>query len=67
MSGILFYAAIGACILVLLVLLTGVTIFARGGETNRKWANKIMRLRVVLQFVAIVLIVLVVYFAKQGN
>lgn len=67
MSGILFYLAVGACFLVLLVLLTGVTIFARGGETNRKWSNKIMRLRVVLQFVAIVLIVLVVYFAKQGN
>jgi len=67
MSGILFYAAVGACFLVLLVLLTGVTIFARGGATNRKWSNKIMRLRVVMQLIAVILIVLVVYFAKQGN
>ena len=67
MSGFLFYLAVGACILVLIVLLTGVTIFARGGKTNRKWANKIMRLRVALQFVAVILILLVVYFARQGN
>jgi len=67
MSGIMFYAAAAACFIVLGVLLTGVIVFARGGETNRKWANKIMRLRVVLQFVAIILILLVVYFARQGN
>jgi hypothetical protein len=67
MSGILFYAAVAACFLVLLVLLTGVTIFARGGPANRKWSNKIMRLRVVLQLVAVILIVLVAYFARQGN
>ncbi len=67
MSGILFYAAIAACIIVLVVLLTGVTVFARGGETNRKWSNKIMRLRVVLQFIAVILIVLVAYLANQGG
>lgn len=67
MSGILFYAAIAACIVVLIILMTGVTIFARGGRTNRKWSNKIMRLRVIAQFVAIVLIVLVVWFARNGG
>lgn len=67
MSGILFYAAIAACIIVLIILLTGVTIFARGGETNRKWSNKIMRLRVVMQFFAVILIILVAYLASQGN
>lgn len=67
MSGIFFYAAVAACFIVLAVLVTGVMVFARGGETNRKWANKIMRLRVVLQFVAIILVLLVVYFARQGN
>ncbi len=67
MSGIFFYLAVAACFVVLAILLTGVFIFARGGETNRKWANKIMRLRVLMQFIAVVLILLVAYFASQGN
>lgn len=51
-----------ACLAVLAVLLVGVGGFARGGDFNRKYANKIMRLRLLLQFVAVILIVLYVYF-----
>ncbi len=41
---------------VLIVLMTGVTLMARGGEANRKWSNKLMRLRVGIQTIAILLL-----------
>ena len=50
-----------------LVLLVGVGGFARGGEFNRKYANKIMRLRILAQFVAVMLIVLFVWLPKRGG
>lgn len=51
-----------ACLAVLAVLLVGVGGFARGGDFNKKYANKIMRLRLILQFIAVILIVAFVYF-----
>jgi len=41
---------------VFVVLLTGVGGFIAGGEFNRKYANKLMRLRVISQGVAIALL-----------
>ena len=55
-----------ACLLVLIVLMIGLGGFAFGGEFNRKYANKIMRLRILLQAIAILLIILFVYFSKGG-
>jgi hypothetical protein len=46
-----------ACLAVLAVLLAGLATFARGGETNRRWGNRIMQLRVVVQLAAVLLIV----------
>ncbi len=43
-------------IAVALVLFTGVFGMMRGGDFNRKYGNKLMQLRVGLQFLAIVLI-----------
>ena len=57
----LFILAALACLAVVAVLLVGVGGFARGGAFNRKYANKIMRLRLLAQFVAIVLIVVFVW------
>lgn len=62
----LFYVVAGACLAVLVVLLVGVAGFARGGDFNRKYANKIMRLRLLAQFVAILLILLFVWL-RQGR
>lgn len=45
------------------VLATGVIGFIAGGEFNRKYANKLMRLRVATQAVAVVLL-LVLLFLK---
>ncbi len=42
-----------ALIAVLLVLATGLAGFAKGGEFNRKYANKLMRLRVASQAFAV--------------
>jgi len=41
---------------VALVLFTGIFGMMRGGDFNRKYGNKLMQLRVGLQFLAIVLI-----------
>jgi uncharacterized membrane protein affecting hemolysin expression len=63
----LFYVAAVACLAVVVVLLVGVAGFARGGDFNRKYANKIMRLRLLAQFVAVILIVAFVYFTRRGG
>lgn len=63
----LFIVAAIACLLVLLVLMIGVGGFARGGDFNRKYANKIMRLRIAMQFAAVVLILVFVYFRNGGQ
>jgi hypothetical protein len=61
----LFILAAIACLSVLVVLLIGVGGFARGGDFNRKYANKIMRLRLLAQFIAVLLIVAFVYFSGR--
>ena len=55
-----------ACLLVLIVLMIGLGGFTFGGDFNRKYANKIMRLRILFQAIAILLIILFVYFSKGG-
>ncbi len=40
------------------VLLTGVISMARGGEFNRKYSNRLMRLRVLLQFAVVIILLL---------
>jgi hypothetical protein len=51
---------------VLLVLLVGVGAMARGGDFNRRNANKLMRWRVILQLVAVVLFLLLVLALQKG-
>ncbi|WP_424932819.1 twin transmembrane helix small protein [Amaricoccus macauensis] len=63
----LFIMAAIACLAVLAVLVFGVATFGRGGDFNRRNANKIMRLRLLLQFIAVVLIVLFVYLSGRGG
>ena len=53
-----------ACLLVVIVLMIGLGGFAFGGEFNKKYANKIMRLRILLQAIAILLIIVFVYFSR---
>ena len=59
---ILLFAAMG---ITLVVLFTGLVSMARGGEFNRRNANRLMRLRVLFQGVAI-LIFAVLFFVFKG-
>lgn len=49
------------------VLLFGIGSFAKGGEFNKKYANKAMRWRIGAQFVAVLLILLFVWLRRQGG
>ena len=51
---------------VVIVLLTGVVGMARGGDFNARYGNKLMRLRVILQGLAVVLFLLLVVTASRG-
>ena len=65
MSKILLFIALGACVATLGVLLFGVGTFGRGGDFNKKYANKIMRLRILMQAIAVVLLLLTVWVARH--
>lgn len=56
LSDPLFIFAAIACLVVLGILLFGIGTFAKGGEFNKRNANKIMRWRLGVQFVAVLLI-----------
>ncbi len=58
---LLVAAAIG---ITLIILVTGLVGFARGGEFNRKHANRIMRYRIAAQAVAIALILLFIWLRR---
>ena len=62
----LFWVAAIATIVVLIILIFGIGTFARGGDFNRKHANRIMRWRIGAQFVAVLLIVLFVWLSRGG-
>jgi hypothetical protein len=62
----LFYVVAAACVAVLAILMLGIGGFAKGGEFNKKHANKIMRWRIGAQFVAVVLILLFVWLRREG-
>ena len=56
---IVFLIAVG------IVLILGIGTLFKGGDTSKKYSNKLMQLRVLLQFVAIVLLVVFAYFFGQ--
>ena len=53
-----------AVLAVAIILMVGLGGFAGGGAFNKKNANKIMRLRIVAQFIAVVLIVIYVWYIR---
>ena len=48
-----------------LVLILGIGTLFKGGETSKKYSNKLMQLRVLLQFIAIIVLVCFAYFFKD--
>ena len=47
------------------VLILGIGTLFKGGDTSKKYSNKLMQLRVLLQFVAIIALVCFAYFFKN--
>lgn len=51
--------------IVFLVLLMGLYSLFRGGDFARTWSNKLMRVRVLAQFIAILIIMAVLYLSQS--
>ena len=65
-SGILVKVlSIALLIAVGVVLILGIGTLFKGGETSKKCSNKLMQLRVILQFIAIIALVGFAYFFKN--
>ena len=64
MSQILFYAALVALGLVLIVLGLGIYSLFKGGDFSKNWSNKLMRLRVLMQAIAIILLMIFVWWTR---
>ena len=50
---------------VAIVLILGIYTLFKGGDTSKKYSNKLMQLRVLLQFFAVIILVLMAYFFKN--
>ena len=48
-----------------IVLILGIGTLFKGGETSKKYSNKLMQLRVLLQFVARLVLIGFAYFFKN--
>jgi hypothetical protein len=66
LSDPLFIIAALACLGVLVILMIGIGGFAKGGDFNRKHANRLMRYRIYAQAGAVALIILFVLVRKSG-
>ena len=51
--------------IVFVVLLLGLYTLWKGGDTARTWSNKLMRIRVLAQFIAIIIIMAVLFFSQH--
>ena len=56
---IVFLMAVG------IVLILGIGTLFKGGNTSKKYSNKLMQLRVLLQFIAIIILIVFAYFFKN--
>ena len=63
----LFWLVAAGCVVTALILIRGISTFGKEGVENAKRANNFMRWRLIAQFVAVVLILVFVYFRKQGG
>lgn len=66
MSGTFFYLALAACLFTAIVLMIGIMGFGLG-KSSPSFSNKMMRFRIIGQFVAVVFIMLTVLFAQSGS
>jgi hypothetical protein len=67
MNDPLFILAAVAALGVLIILMIGIGGFAKGGEFNRKHANRLMRYRIIAQAIAVILIVGFAWLRSRGG
>ena len=63
----LFIVVAISCLVVLIILMIGIGGFAKGGDFNRKHANRIMRYRIIAQAGAVLVILAFVLFRRMGG
>ncbi|AWZ20847.1 conserved hypothetical protein [Roseovarius sp. EC-HK134] len=63
----LFILMAVGCIAVAVILIRGISTFGKEGVENAKRSNKFMQWRLIAQFIAIILILIFVYFRRQGG
>ncbi|MBP9183887.1 MAG: twin transmembrane helix small protein [Fuscovulum sp.] len=62
----MFLLAAVAALAVAAILIFGIGSFAKGGEFNKRNANRIMRWRLYAQFIAVILIVGFAWLRSKG-
>lgn len=63
----LFILTAVASLGVLIILMIGIGGFAKGGDFNRKHANRLMRYRIIAQGLAVLLILGFAYLRSKGG
>ena len=56
---------IALLMVVAVVLILGIATLFKGGESSKKYSNKLMQLRVLFQLIAIIVLVCFAYFFKN--
>jgi len=59
-----FLVALGLAA-VALILVGGLYTLWIGGETSRNWSNRLMRMRVLAQFITVLIILAMLYFSAR--
>lgn len=59
------FAVAIAVAIVAAILIAGLYTLWAGGDVSRTWSNRLMRMRVLAQFIAILIIMLVLYVAGR--
>ena len=59
-----FLVALGL-VAVALILVGGLYTLWIGGETSRNWSNRLMRMRVLAQFITVLIILAMLYFSAR--
>ena len=59
-----FLVALGLAA-VALILVGGLYTLWMGGETSRNWSNRLMRMRVLAQFITVLIILAMLYFSAR--
>jgi len=62
MGKLLVAVAVGV---VFVVLCLGLFTLWKGGTTSATWSNKLMRIRVLAQFIAVIIVMAVLYFSQH--